>query len=277
MKVYTTFPGGRCKALTFSYDDGRMEDERLVKIFNENGIKGTFNLNAGYLGQGKRIGSERVKELYKGHEVATHAYTHATLTRCPAVEIAAEILKDRKELEDITGELIRGHAYPNGAYSEEVKAMLKSLGIAYGRVTFKLPDGLAGYYLPEDPLEWHPTCHHGAADLMEKGQWLINYKSKEHLRLMYVWGHSYEFTNDNSWEVIEDFCQLMGGHDDIWYATNIEIIDYMNVLKNLRFSADGTKVMNPSAQSAWLMVDMEKIVEIKGGSSVGLGQSVESL
>ena len=144
-------------------------------------------------------------------------------------------------------------------------------------MTFKLPDGLAGYYLPEDPLEWHPTCHHGAADLMEKGQWLINYKSKEHLRLMYVWGHSYEFTNDNNWEVIEDFCQLMGGHEDIWYATNIEIIDYMNVLKNLRFSADGTKVMNPSAQSAWLMVDMEKIVEIKGGSSVGLGQSVESL
>ena len=62
----------------------------------------------------------------------------------------------------------------------------------------------------------------------------------------------------------------MGGHDDIWYATNIEIIDYMEVLNRLRFSADSTFVYNPSVQSAWLSVNDKQIVEVSGGSYVDL-------
>ena len=274
MKVFYSFPGGRYKALTMSYDDGVVEDERLIRIFNENGIKGTFNLNAGLLEMGTRIKPERIKELYAGHEVATHAYTHATLARCPLVEVATEILRDRTELEDITGQLVRGHAYPNGSYSEEIKDLLRKLGIAYGRVTSPNPaGGMKAYALPEDPLEWHPTCHHKDPTLMERGDWLVNYKSKQYLRLMYVWGHSYEFRKDNNWELIENFCKLVGGRDDIWYATNIEIIDYMEVLKNLRFSADGTQVYNPSVQSAWITVELDHVVEVPGGTYVDLKES----
>lgn len=272
MNVYHCFPGGKFKALTMSYDDGRIEDERLVSIFNQYGIKGTFNLNAGLFEEPKRLSREKVKELYKGHEIATHCYTHPTIARCPLVEVAREILKDREELEALTGGLVRGHAYPNGSYSEEIKDLFKKLGIAYGRVTRALPDGREGYALPDDPLEWQPTCHHSAPDLMEKGQWLLDTQAKQYLRLMYVWGHSYEFTNDNNWEVIEDFCRLMGGHEDIWYATNIEIIDYMEVLNRLKFSADNEKVYNPSAQSAWLEVDRDRIVEVPGGEYVNLAK-----
>ena len=47
MKVYTCFPGGKAKALTMSYDDGKVQDRRLIDIFNKYGIKGTFNLNYG--------------------------------------------------------------------------------------------------------------------------------------------------------------------------------------------------------------------------------------
>ena len=31
-KVYKVFPGGKFKVLTFSYDDGKIEDRRLVKL-----------------------------------------------------------------------------------------------------------------------------------------------------------------------------------------------------------------------------------------------------
>ena len=82
---------------------------------------------------------------------------------------------------------------------------------------------------------------------------------------MYVWGHSYEFDNNNNWEVIEEFCKFMGGRSDIWYATNIEIIDYMDAAKRLQFTADNTKVYNPSVQSVWLEVDDSCYVEAKGG------------
>ena len=38
-RVYACFPGGKHKALTLSYDDGKTQDRRLVDIFNRNGIE----------------------------------------------------------------------------------------------------------------------------------------------------------------------------------------------------------------------------------------------
>ena len=45
--IYTCFPGGKHKALTMSYDDGRLSDRKLVELFNQYGLKGTFHLNSG--------------------------------------------------------------------------------------------------------------------------------------------------------------------------------------------------------------------------------------
>ena len=44
------FPGGKTRALTFSYDDGVLQDRRLVGILNDHGLKGTFNIGSGVLG-----------------------------------------------------------------------------------------------------------------------------------------------------------------------------------------------------------------------------------
>ena len=274
MKVYYCFPDGKFKALTMSYDDGYTEDIRLVEIFNRYGIKGTFNLSSGTFDQTyrghRRVPKEQVAELYQGHEVATHGYTHCTMERCPLMNVASELLEDRKGLESITGNLVRGHAYPNGSFNQEIKELLTKLGIAYARVVEPLPNGTAGYALPVDPMEWHPTCHHNSPDLMKKGKWLLETQASGYLRLMYVWGHSYGFSEANNWHVIEEFCELMGNRKDIWYATNIQIIDYMEVIKRLRFSGDGESVYNPSVQSAWLQIDGDKIIEIPGGKFVNL-------
>ena len=62
----------------------------------------------------------------------------------------------------------------------------------------------------------------------------------------------------------------MGGRKDIWYATNIEIVDYLAAAKNLQFSANGTAVYNPNAASVWVMINDEKYVEIPGGTYMDL-------
>ena len=269
MKIYTCFPQGKAKALTMSYDDGKLQDERLVDIFNRCGIRGTFNLNYGIMQHdGARIPADRVKELYAGHEVATHTLTHPTIERCPLTEAAREILEDRKGLEGLVGGLVRGHAYPNGSYNGEIKQLFAQLGIAYGRVVSAVPD----FALPADPMEWHPTCHHNAPNLMELAEYFVNFPKRQYLKLMYVWGHSYEFDQANNWEVIERFCEYAGGRDDIWYATNIEIIDYMEAARRLLFTADGRAVFNPGAKSVWLQVNDGDYVEIAGGSFVELAQ-----
>lgn len=267
MKVYYCYPEGKFKALTMSYDDGRIQDKKLVSIFNRYGIRGTFNLNYGLMDDtpGRVLKSE-VASLYSGHEVATHTLHHPTISRCPLSYVAEEILEDRKGLESLTGYVVRGHAYPNGSYSKEIEDLFSSLGIAYGRVAPSDPT----FELPENPMEWHATCHHNDPKLMEYGQFLLDFQKKQYLKLMYVWGHSYEFDDRDNWNVIEDFCKLMGGRSDIWYATNIEIIDYMQVLKNLRFNAACDGVYNPSAESAWLSVDDSRIVEAKGGCYTSL-------
>lgn len=272
MKVYICFPNAKNKALTMSYDDGKVEDIRLLEIFNKYGIRGTFNLNYGIMLQEQagqkhpRLSKEQVKELYAGHEIATHSLTHPTIARCPLTEVAGEILEDRRGLEKLLGTIVRGHAYPNGSYSEEIKQLLHQLGIAYARTI----NSVADYALPTDPMEWNPTCHHNDPELMEKAKFFAEFKKSQYLKLMYVWGHSYEFAENDNWEVIEEFCKYMGGRDDIWYATNIEIIDYMAAAQSLRFSADNETVYNPSAVSVWLQIDGSKYVEIPGGTFVDI-------
>ncbi len=266
MRIYQAFPGGRAKALTMSYDDGKLADERLLEIFNRYGIKGTFNLNYGLMDMEIRLKPEQIPRLYRGHEIATHTMTHPTIARCPLVQAAKEILEDREGLERITGGLVRGHAYPNGSYNEEIKDLFQKLGIAYARVV----EETEGFELPPDPMEWHPTCHHNHPRLLEMAQWFADFPKRQYLKLLYVWGHSYEFDADGNWDRIEAFCRIVGGREDIWYATNIEIIDYLQVLRNLQYSADGTRVYNPSAQSAWLAVEELRTVEVPGGGYVKL-------
>lgn len=62
--IYTCFPEGKHKVLTMSYDDGRLEDRRLLEIMNAYGIRGTFNLNGGLRGE------DRIPvEEYKGNVI----------------------------------------------------------------------------------------------------------------------------------------------------------------------------------------------------------------
>ena len=75
------------------------------------------------------------------------------------------------------------------------------------------------------------------------------------LRLFYLWGHSYEFDGANNWNVIESFCELAGGRDDVWYATNIEIVDYVNAVKSLKLSQDRHLIQNISPLDVYVSVD----------------------
>jgi hypothetical protein len=285
-KIYKAFPGGKHKVLTLSYDDGKIEDRRLVAILNKNGIKCTFNLNSYMEQPGVRIPKEEWKDVYAGHEVAVHTCTHPSISRCPNTEIVHEILDDRIELERIMGYPVRGMAYPNGSVSEQVCRIASDLGMEYGRIAadkyaavWSAKEGAkeaegpillgdeTGFGMPSDYMQWLPTCHHNH-HLIEFGKKFMSLKKKQYLYMMYVWGHSFEFARNDNWNLIEEFAEMIGGQDDIWYATNIEIVDYNKVFENLCFSADNSFVYNPSAKSAWLLVNDTDYVEVKGGETV---------
>jgi peptidoglycan/xylan/chitin deacetylase (PgdA/CDA1 family) len=271
--IYRCFPEGKFKVLTMSYDDGREPDKRLISLFNKYKIKGSFHLNSGLLKDapptpndvyGLRIPKEEIPEIYKGHEVSCHTSTHPTIARSPIGHVAKDIIEDREKLEDIVGYTVRGLSYPNGSFSDEIKSMLISVGIEYARVV----DTTGNFEMPRDFLEWKGTCRHADTNLLKYADDFLSLTKKQYLYMFYVWGHSYEFPKDNNWNVIEEFCEKLGNRDDIWYATNIEIVDYLKAYDNLQFSMNGDFVYNPSFQSVWLSVDNAAIYEIPGGSKV---------
>lgn len=266
------FPEGKQKALTFSYDDGQIHDRRLVEIFNRHGLRGTFHLNSGTLAQDRQhdtfIAADEVAELFAGHEVAVHGVQHRNLPTLTGPQVVNEILEDRRALEKLTGELVQGMSYAFGNYSGEIINILKNLGIKYSRTV----NSTNGFFPPADFMAWNPTCHHNGR-LMELGRDFLNAPEYVELPLMYVWGHSFEFDRNNDWNVIEEFAELMEGKEDIWYATNGEICDYILAVRSLEYSGDSLTVKNPTAIVVWIRKeDGGEILKIGPGETVYIGE-----
>ena len=249
---------GKSKVLTLSYDDGVVQDIRLIGIMNKYGIKGTFNINSGsYVAEDTvreryygRMKLSEAKELFinSGHEVAVHGYTHPFLEKLKPEQVLCDVLRDRQDIEKQYGVITRGMAYPFGTYNDMVVDCIDKCGICYSRTTAST----GKFDFPQNWLTLHPTCHHNDKRLMELAKDFAEGKSwLPHAKMFYLWGHSYEFDNNDNWNVIEEFCEYIGGRDDIWYATNIEIYDYVKAYEALEVSLDKTIIHNPSAIDVW--------------------------
>lgn len=266
---FLRFPGGKPKAVTFSYDDGVREDIQLVEIINRHGIKCTFNLNNDIMRGENNFTDEEIKKYFlsNGHEVAVHGSMHRALGNVSAIDGIRDVLECRLELEKKTGKIIKGMAYPdtgitvfvNNASYESIKSYLKDLGIVYSRT---LGGDNNSFQLPQDWYAWMPTAHHNNPQIMEYIDEFVNmdlstktYCARRQPRLFYMWGHSYEFRNADNWEHLEEICAKLGGKDDTWYATNMEIHDYVEAYNSLVYSADGRKVYNPTLVRIWVDVD----------------------
>lgn len=277
-RQFLRFPNFKKKALTLSYDDGVRQDKRLISIMQKNGLKGTFNLNGGmfskeYTGEEKgKMTIEEALELYlpAGMEVAVHGFRHLSLAKVDSAIAVNDVIKDRNELEKIFGTIVKGMAYANGSYNDEVVNILKTCGINYSRTV----SSTEKFDLPTDWLRLPATAHHRNPRLMELAEQFVNFTKGRHFwydppMLFYLWGHSYEFDNDDNWDVIEKFAEFMGNREDIWYATNGEIYDYVTAFDRLEYSAGGALVHNPTATDIYLSYK-DKPAVVPAGKTVEL-------
>ena len=272
MKILTMmFPQGKCKALTLSYDDGVIHDKRLVDIMVKNGLKGTFNVNSGRFGKGGeyKLSADEMKEIFlkNGMEIAVHGLYHRSLSDLPDGVQAYEVMKDRENLEELTGGIVRGMAYAYGSYDDKSVETLKHSGIVYARTTVSTEK----FDIPKDWLRLPATCHHRNPRPFDLAESFINYSVTEAWRkrpqLFYLWGHSYEFNDCNNWDVIEKFAEMTGGRDDVWYATNIDIYDYVTAYRSLVFNCKAEVVYNPSSIDVWLYEEGKDFV-VRAGETV---------
>jgi len=112
-----------CVALTF--DDGYIEHYRVARLLNRLGIKATFFIITHLTRfEGKRLLTSRPKLIEEinqmGHQIGSHTKTHPNLTSIPLHKVEEEARESKQLLEDLTGNEVRGFAYPYGAYNTNI-------------------------------------------------------------------------------------------------------------------------------------------------------------
>lgn len=224
------------KAITFSYDDGVIQDIRLIELLNKYGLKCTFNLNSELLGcrgvlcaYGQRIAHykihpEDVKHIYEGHEIAVHTLTHPNLTQCDDKEVVRQVETDRLNLSELVGYEVVGMAYPCGGVNNDDRVadiIKKNTGVKYSR-TITSNDS---FDLQENRYRFNPTIKHLDFDaMMELGRNFVKLQT-ETPKVFYIWGHSYEMDlGADYWVKLEEFFKLISNKENIFYGTNKEVL-----------------------------------------------------
>lgn len=237
------------KYVTFSFDDGLIQDRRVVALMREYGLKGTFNLNAGLFGAAgevkgigtfafqdlprgtphiplftyvphDRLSGTEVLRLYDGMEIADHGYCHEFLARLPTDQMHRSIDSNITALETLTGRKIVGHAYPNGMAARQVSAYLKEKGVIYARTA--ISSGCFAF--PQDPWNYHPSGKIAEKKAIVLIRRFRQMQTEEDL-LLYLWGHSYEFdygTEYHNWDYLKRVFEAASQCTDCIFCTNAE-------------------------------------------------------
>ena len=115
-------------------------------------------------------------------------------------------------------------AYPGGEvnYNEHIAEVIKNnTGIKYARTTVSSNN----FDMQKDLYVFKPTVYHYAEwdKMTELANEFIELKT-DTPKILYIWGHAYEFDIDNSWDNFDKFCKLISCKDDIFYGTNREVL-----------------------------------------------------
>lgn len=224
-----TIWNGKRKAVTLSYDDGVLQDKRLVKLFDQYSLRATFNINSGMLYNEciwrtkgidvVRMNADELLLHLSHHEIAGHGLTHTDLRTDNDYQAERQIVGDKMNLERIFQRKIYGFAYPGGHGSKYAKAICNKFGIKYARTSGES----MSFDIPDDLLEFAGTIHHSNRDFLPLVEKFLNLRTNKP-QLLYVWGHSFELDIDQNWDVMEEFCRMISRRKDIFYGTNHEVL-----------------------------------------------------
>ena len=252
------YPGGKSRAFNISYDDGVIQDIRFVELLNRYGLKGTFNLNYGLMRSGftwqhecgmtvRRLREEEVCELYKGHEIASHSYSHPYFDSMEEADVLKELGADKFFLEKLTGREVAGYATPFYYYSDLMADCVRYCGFEYARISEESND----YSIPEDFYRWRGSKFHWDDDLEDFVAGFL--ASDQELALCQLVGHSYDLDVMNLWDRMERICRGVANHPDVWPATHLELVRYLKNMSRARFNWVG--IHNESDVDLWFEVD----------------------
>lgn len=249
------------KYFSWSFDDGLVQDRKIVEILSRYGMRATFHLNAGLFGDRNMIGrignygiscvsyekydpqkryflkycesfrleKEEAVELYKGHEIAAHGFLHRGVKNLAEEELRQEIMQDIDCLSKLFHTEIKGFAYPGGGVSEPAKKILQEAGILYARTV----GGRDSFLYPEQPLLLGLNCWHIYKDTFQRLAHFYETESEQdQFFLMFAHGYEFDFgTKESSWDKFEKICESVASQKDICCIPICEALEHMKARK----------------------------------------------
>lgn len=263
------YPNGKQKAFVLTYDDGVLQDVRLVLLLNRYGLRATFNLNSllmerefvwhhEKLGPVRRLPNSIAAHLYAGHEVASHSCTHPDLTNMSREGILYELGHDKYLLEQLVGHPVLGFGVPFDFYDGLAVDCVRKLGFVYGRGSEE-----TGSYAPIwDPYRQQAGMFHLSEGLEAFVDGFL--QTDEELANCIIVGHSYDLDAENLWETMEDIFARVSSAEDVLSMTHLELVEYQQAM--LHAEIVGDTVINRSDRPLWFEINgtMTRVDPITG-------------
>ena len=206
--------------------DGTIYDLRFIELLNKYNLKATLNLNSKledfvwyYENHPiKRLNLYNTKNLFTGHEVASHSLTHPYFYSLSKEEILRQVSEDISNLKEIFEYEIEGFAFPFDDQTEEhIQLIKENLKLKYIRYSH-----LDNNFIHKDRYHIHINALCDDKDIYEK---LEEFKTSEiESGLFVIAGHSYEFEVKNDWEKIEKLLSYLHNSDKFVVLTLKEAV-----------------------------------------------------
>lgn len=210
------------KIVSLSFDDGTIYDVKFVQILNKYGLKATLNLNSAlddfvwYYQDGQpieRLHLRQVKDIYNGHEVASHSLTHPYFSTLTDAEVVHQVKADVENLTNIFGYPIVGFAFPFHDQTEHnIQTVKDNVDLSYIRYSH-----LNESTTHQDRYHIHLNAFYDDADIYQKLQQFKN--SEQADGLFVIVGHAYEFEVKNHWDKIEQLLAWLANDDQLVVLT----------------------------------------------------------
>ena len=210
------------KIVCLSFDDGTIYDEQFIKLLNKYNLKATLNLNSGMKDfvwfyndtqPIKRLDLKKYKDIYKGHEVASHSLTHPYFSSLSEEEIIRQVGEDLNNLSQIFHREIVGFAFPFHDQTEDnILTVSKHFDLQYIRHSHFTNEILPKdrYHIPINAMYYDDNIY----DRLEE------FKNNDlENSLFLIAGHSYEFEVKNHWEKIEKLLHYLKDSKELTVLT----------------------------------------------------------
>ena len=212
--------------ITFTWDDGAVEDIKLMNIAIKHNIPSLFFIPATNSERNVMPGQSIKAIAENNFEIGAHTYSHSYLTTLPLKKAHEEILNGKFFLEQLIGKEIPHFCFPGGHYNPDLIDITKEYfktartadtGVLVNEYKFLIRPTFQFYDRGKKSLIYHSfksfselsgltiknLFSTGYFNFVKDIIWDLNDRHGAH-RII-IWGHSWEIEENNLWDILEDF------------------------------------------------------------------------